>query len=115
MGWWQQSDGMEKRRWSMGMQGTKALRSERRWQDQMWTVLSPWDMGSATADLKMGKGQYTVDGAAKAHGRVKVEHPFGVLKQQFGLRKTRRRGPARNHSKVTALAPLTNFFLAREK
>ena len=26
---------------SMGMPGTKALRSERRWQDQSWTVVSP--------------------------------------------------------------------------
>ena len=39
---------------------------------------------------------------------AKVEHPFGVLKQQLGLRKTRGRGLAKNHSKVTILATLTN-------
>ncbi len=46
---------------------------------------------------------------------AKVEHPFGVLKQQFGLRKTRGRGLAKNHSKVTILATLTNLFLGRKK
>jgi hypothetical protein len=36
-----------------------------------------------------------VDGlieSAKAHFRAKVEHPFRVIKQQFGLQKTRLRG-----------------------
>ncbi len=52
---------------------------------------------------------------AKAHVRAKVEHPFRVLKQQFGFRKTRRRGLAENHSKVMVLAALTNLFLGRKK
>ena len=52
---------------------------------------------------------------AKAHVRAKVEHPFRVLKQQFGFRKTRRRGLAKNHSKVMVLATLTNLFLGRKK
>ena len=30
--------------------------------------------------------------AAKAHRRAKVEHPFRVIKQQFGFQKTRFRG-----------------------
>jgi hypothetical protein len=29
---------------------------------------------------------------AKAHLRAKVEHPFRVIKQQFGFQKTRLRG-----------------------
>ena len=52
---------------------------------------------------------------AKAHVRAKVEHPFRVLKQQFGFRKTRRRGLAKNHSKVMVLAALSNLFLGRKK
>jgi transposase, IS5 family len=32
--------------------------------------------------------------AAKAHVRAKVEHPFRVIKQQFGFQKTRLRGLA---------------------
>ena len=52
---------------------------------------------------------------AKAHARAKVEHPFRVLKQQFGFRKTRRRGLAKNHSKVMVLAALTNLILGTEE
>ncbi len=44
-----------------------------------------------------------------------MEHPFRVLKQQFGFQKTRRRGLAKNHSKVMVLAALTNLFLERKK
>ena len=52
---------------------------------------------------------------AKAHIRAKVEHPFRVIKQQFGFWKTRLRGLAKNHCKVTVLAALTNLFLARKR
>jgi transposase, IS5 family len=53
--------------------------------------------------------------AAKAHIRAKVEHPFRVIKQQFGFQKTRLRGMAKNSSKVNVLAALTNLFLARRQ
>jgi IS5 family transposase len=52
---------------------------------------------------------------AKAHIRAKVEHPFRVIKQQFGFQKTRLRGMAKNSSKVMALAALSNLFLARRQ
>ena len=52
---------------------------------------------------------------AKAHVIAKVEHPFRALKEQFGFRKIRRRGLAKNHSKVMVLAALTNLFLGRKK
>ncbi len=59
MGWWQQSYCMEKRRWWMGMPVTRALRSERRWQDERWTVVSPWEQGSTEGVrcLLMAKGE----------------------------------------------------------
>ena len=50
---------------------------------------------------------------AKAHIRAKVEHPFRVIKQQFGFQKTRLRGIAKNHCKVNVLAALMNLYLAR--
>ena len=53
--------------------------------------------------------------AAKAHIRAKVEHPFRVIKQQFGFQKTRLRGMAKNRYKVNVLAALTNLFLARRQ
>jgi IS5 family transposase len=50
---------------------------------------------------------------AKAHVRAKGEHPFRVIKQQFGFQKTRLRGMAKNRCKVHVIAALTNLFLAR--
>jgi IS5 family transposase len=50
---------------------------------------------------------------AKAHIRAKVEHPFRVIKKQFGFQKTRLRGMTKNHCKVNVLAALTNLYLAR--
>ena len=52
---------------------------------------------------------------AKAHIRDKVEHPFRVIKQQFGFQKTRLRGMAKNRCKSSVLAALTNLFLARRQ
>ena len=52
---------------------------------------------------------------AKAHIRSKVEHPFRVIKQQFGFQKTRLRGMAKNHCKIHVLAALSNLFLARRQ
>jgi len=52
---------------------------------------------------------------AKAHVRAKGEHPFRVIKQQFGFQKTRLRGMAKNRCKVNVLAALTNLFLARRQ
>jgi len=50
---------------------------------------------------------------AKAHIRAKVEHPFRVIKQQFGFQKTKLRGMAKNRCKVNVIAALTNLYLAR--
>jgi IS5 family transposase len=50
---------------------------------------------------------------ARAHIRAKVEHPFYVIKQQFGFQKARLRGMAKNHCKVNVLTALTNLYLAR--
>jgi IS5 family transposase len=52
---------------------------------------------------------------AKAHIRAKGEHPFRVMKQQFGFQKTRLRGMDKNRCKVNVLAALTNLFLARRQ
>ena len=52
---------------------------------------------------------------AKAHIRSKVEHPFRVIKQQFGFQKTRLRGLVKNRCKINVMAALTNLFLARRQ
>jgi IS5 family transposase len=50
---------------------------------------------------------------AKAHIRSKGEHPFRVIKRQFGFQKTRLRGMFKNRCKVNVLAALANLFMAR--
>jgi IS5 family transposase len=52
---------------------------------------------------------------AKAHFRARGEHPFRVIKQQFGFQKTRLRGMLKNRCKVNVLAALSNLFMVRHQ
>ena len=52
---------------------------------------------------------------AKAHIRAKVEHPFRVIKRQFGFQKTRLRGMLKNRSKLNVLAALSNLYMVRHE
>ena len=45
--------------------------------------------------------------------RAKVEHVFRVIKCQFGYRKVRYRGIAKNGAQVFSLLALANLYLAR--
>lgn len=47
--------------------------------------------------------------------RARVEHPFRVLKRQFGHVKTRYRGLAKNRAQLFALFALGNLFLVRRR
>lgn len=47
--------------------------------------------------------------------RAKVEHPFRVVKRQFGYVKTRYRGLAKNRAQLFTLFALVNLFLVRRK
>ena len=47
--------------------------------------------------------------------RAKVEHPFRVLKRQFGYLKTRYRGLRKNRAQIFTLFALGNLFLARKR
>ena len=49
----------------------------------------------------------------KASVRAKVEHPFRVVKRQFGYTKVRYRGLAKNLSQVLTLFALSNLWMAR--
>jgi transposase, IS5 family len=52
---------------------------------------------------------------AKASVRAKVEHPFRVIKRQFGLSKVRFRGLAKNTAHVITLFALSNLWMARRR
>lgn len=49
----------------------------------------------------------------KARLRAKVEHPFRVIKRQFGFCKVRYRGLAKNTAHLTMLFTLSNLWMAR--
>lgn len=49
----------------------------------------------------------------KASVRAKVEHPFRVVKQQFGYAKVRYRGLAKNTARLTMLFALGNLWMVR--
>ena len=51
----------------------------------------------------------------KASIRAKVEHPFRVIKRQFGHVKVRYRGLAKNTAQVTTLFALSNLWMVRKK
>jgi len=51
----------------------------------------------------------------KAGIRAKVEHPFRVLKRQFGFVKVRYRGLKKNTAQLFTLFALSNLWMARSK
>jgi IS5 family transposase len=51
----------------------------------------------------------------KASVRAKAEHPFRVIKRQFGFTKVRYRGLAKNTAQLTTLFALSNLWIARRK
>ena len=51
----------------------------------------------------------------KASVRAKAEHPFRVIKRQFGFTKVRYRGLAKNTAQLETLFALSNLWMARRK
>ena len=51
----------------------------------------------------------------KASIRAKVEHPFRVIKCQFGHRKTRYRGLAKNTCQLLVMFALSNLWMVRKR
>lgn len=49
----------------------------------------------------------------KASIRAKVEHPFRVIKRQFGFTKVKYRGLAKNTANLMTLFALSNLWMAR--
>jgi IS5 family transposase len=68
----------------------------------------------AIPDTPEGGGDDLIE-TAKAHVRANVDHPFRVIKRQFGFQKTRLWGMLKNGCKVKVLAALSNLFKARHE
>ena len=52
---------------------------------------------------------------SKASIRAKVEHPFRVIKRQFGLVKVRSKGLQKNTAQLLTLFALSNLWMARRQ
>jgi IS5 family transposase len=82
--------------------------------DLQWHIAArPSDI----AKLPEGRTKTKVQNAEhrKASMRAKVEHPFRVIKRQFGLVKVRFRGLAKNTAHVVTLFALSNLWMVRKQ
>ena len=80
-----------------------------------------WNIAARPSDIaKMPEGRAKTrvqkqEQHSKASVRAKVEHPFRVIKRQFGLMKVRFKGLAKNTAHVITLFALSNLWMARKK
>ena len=47
--------------------------------------------------------------------RAKIEHPFRVIKQQFGFTRVRYKGLTKNTAQIITLFALSNLWMVRKK
>ena len=79
-----------------------------------------WHIAARPSDIaKLPKGRAKTKVQKAEHGkasmRAKVEHPFRVVKRQFGLVKVRFRGLAKNTAHVLTLFALSNLWMVRKQ
>ena len=77
-----------------------------------WHVAMRPGKRKALPDTECGRLDEQIE-KAKASIRAKVEHPFRVIKCQFGFRKVRFRGLAKNTAHLKMLFTLSNIWMAR--
>jgi IS5 family transposase len=83
-------------------------------EDLQWHIAA---RPSDVAKLPDGRAKTRVrkDEHRKASIRAKVEHPFRVIKRQFGLMKVRFRGLQKNKAHLVTLFALSNLWMARRQ
>jgi IS5 family transposase len=82
--------------------------------DLQWHIAArPSDIAKLPEGRAKAKVQKIEHG--KASVRAKVEHPFRVIKRQFGLVKVRFRGLAKNTAHVVTLFALSNLWMVRKQ
>ncbi len=97
-----------------GYQGV-AKREEAKDSQVNWNVaMRPGKRSALDKTDKLGQLYEKLE-KLKASVRAKVEHPFRVLKQQFGYVKVRYRGLKKNTAQLTTLFALSNLWMARAR
>lgn len=79
-----------------------------------WQVAMRPGKRRALPDNPMGRIMRKLE-EAKARIRAKVEHPFRVIKRQFGYTKVRYRGLAKNTAQLQTLFALSNLWMVRRR
>jgi len=83
-------------------------------EDLQWHIAArPSDLAKMPAGR--AKARVQKQEHRKASVRAKVEHPFRVIKRQFGLVKVRFRGLAKNTAHLLTLFALSNLWMARRR
>lgn len=72
---------------------------------------------SSVKALPEGREKRAIEKAEKrkASIRARVEHPFRVVKRQFGYMKVRFKGLAKNTGQILTLFALSNLWMARKR
>lgn len=97
-----------------GYQGV-AKRKEIQGINANWHVaMRPGKRRALDKDTPMGEVLDKLE-HVKASIRAKVEHPFRVIKRQFGHVKVRYRGLAKNTAQLHTLFALSNLWMARQR
>ena len=79
-----------------------------------------WNIAARPSDIaKLPEGRAKARVQKKEHAkasmRAKVEHPFRVIKRQFGLAKVRFKGLQKNTAHLLTLFALSNLWMARRQ
>lgn len=83
-------------------------------QGPQWHIAMQPGKRKLLSDSELGQMLRKVE-KVKASIRAKVEHPFRVLKQQFGYVKVRYRGLKKNTQQIITLFALGNLWMARHQ
>lgn len=79
-----------------------------------WAIAAKRGKLNAMPEGRMKKRLLAAE-KAKASIRARVEHPFRVIKRQFGYAKVRFRGLVKNTAQVLTLFALSNLWMARKQ
>lgn len=96
-----------------GYQGVEE-REENQTPEIQWAVALRPGKRKALPDISWGRMTEVLE-QTKASIRAKVEHPFHIIKNRFGLKKVRYRGLAKNTAQLYTLFGLANLLIAKRR
>jgi transposase, IS5 family len=79
-----------------------------------WHIAEKRSVVKALVDATYREAVQTLE-TLKARLRARVEHPFRVIKRQFGFTKVRFRGLAKNTAQILTLFAMSNLWMVRRK